>query len=182
MSQKAISVKNVSKHFQIDGPIKKAVISRFANLLHMSNRNTKIQPLKDVSFELKEGESLGIIGKNGAGKTTLLKTISDIYRKDSGHIEVNGKLLFLAGISSGLNDRLSVSDNIYLVGSILGVSNKSLNKIYDEIIDFSGLNDFVNCKVHQLSSGMRQRIAFSILIHSIDEINPDIILLKREHL
>jgi len=172
-----ITVQNLSKQFKIDGPVKQAFVSRFSNILGGVRRNKKIQPLQSISFTVKKGECLGVIGKNGAGKTTLLKTVAGIYKKDSGSVEINGKMLFLASISNGMNSRLTVKDNVYLIGAILGLSKKQIDEIYGTIIEFSGLEEFVNSKIYQLSSGMKQRIAFSTLIHCVEVLNPDVLLL-----
>lgn len=173
----AIRVQNLSKEFKINGPVKRVLIDRFANILSGVGKAKRIQPLKDVSFELKAGECLGVIGRNGAGKTTLLKTIVGIYHKDAGNIEIDGKILFLAGMANGMSAKLSVRDNIFLMGAVLGLTTKQIKSIYDDVIEFSGLEDFIYCKVYQLSSGMKQRLAFSSVIHSVGLLDPDILLL-----
>ena len=175
--KKAIVVKNLSKHFKIDSPVKRALLLRFANVLSGVKTKKKIQPLKHVSFDVNKGETLGIIGKNGAGKTTLLKLIAGIYKKDKGRVRINGKLLFMASLANGMKSNLSVRDNVFLVGAIYGLSPKQIKKIFNKIIKFAGLEQFTDCKVYQLSSGMKSRLSFSAGIHCIEEINPDIMLL-----
>ncbi|MBU0577406.1 ATP-binding cassette domain-containing protein [Patescibacteria group bacterium] len=173
----AISVTNLSKQFKINSPAKRALISRFSNIISGVGKRKKIQPLKHISFDVGKGESLGIIGKNGAGKTTLLKLIAGIYKKDSGEVKIDGKLLFLASLANGMKPNLSVRDNVFLVGSIFGLSNKKIKRIFNKIIEFASLENFTDCKVYQLSTGMKSRLSFSTAIHCVEEMNPNIMLL-----
>ena len=165
-----IILKNVSKEFVIDSLMKKGFL---AKLLYLFKKKEKKNVLKNISLNVKEGEILGIIGKNGSGKSTLLRIIAGIYKADSGEVEVNGKIISLINLGAGLQERLSMRDNIYLVGSLCGLSYDEIRKSFNEIVNFSELNEFVNEKIYKFSNGMLQRLAFSIAIYC----NPDILLL-----
>lgn len=128
---------------------------------------------KDVSFELQSGDMLGIIGINGAGKSTLLKAISKIMVPTEGTIEVNGNIAALLELSSGFDPDLTVKENTFLRGAMLGYTRQFMNEKYDEIIAFAELKDFQDRPFKQLSSGMKSRLAFSIACL----VNPDILIL-----
>jgi ABC-2 type transport system ATP-binding protein len=117
---------------------------------------------RHITFSLEEGDMLGIIGTNGAGKSTLLKTISGIMEPTEGTIKANGTIAALLELTSGFDADLTVQENVYLRGSMLGYTRKFLNETYDEIIRFAELEDFQNTPFRQLSSGMKSRLAFSI--------------------
>ena len=131
---------------------------------------------KNVSFNLKNGEILGIIGKNGSGKSTLLRAISGIYSIDRGKISVNGTLVYLTGFGYGLRGKLTMRENIFLSGSIMGLSRKDINEIFDDIVRFSELEDYVDTKLFKFSNGMRARLANSIGLHCVLHNSPDILL------
>lgn len=128
---------------------------------------------KDISFELEKGDMLGIIGGNGAGKSTLLKTISGIMVPTEGRIEVKGSVAALLELSSGFDMDLTVRENTYLRGAMLGYTKKFMNSKYRQIIEFAELEDFQDHAFKQLSSGMQSRLAFSIACL----VNPDILIL-----
>jgi ABC-type polysaccharide/polyol phosphate transport system ATPase subunit len=136
-----------------------------------------IWPLRDVSLNISRGDRLGVIGRNGAGKSTLLKVISGMYTPDGGTIERTGTLIYLSNLSNGLKPRLSVKDNVFLVGSLLGLSQRSIGRLFDTIIEFAGLDRFVYSKLYQLSQGLRTRLAFSNTIHCVESLNPEVLLL-----
>jgi len=129
--------------------------------------------LNKVNLEVNEGEILGIIGPNGSGKSTLLRTISGIYRPDEGSIKSKGQITLMAGLGIGFNVNLSGRENVYLYGSILGNSNEIMNGLMESIIDFSGLNGFIDQPLRTYSSGMRARLGFSIA----SAVKPDILLI-----
>jgi len=176
MKEKRIIVENLSKKFRIGA---KKNRNALAQLVSFFSKNTEkdFWALKNISFSVKNGENIGIIGKNGSGKTTLLRTIAGIYEPDKAGIKVKGNLVYLSNLSNGLKPKLTVRDNIFLLGSITGLGQKDIKKKFNEIVDFAGLENFVYSKIHQLSSGMIQRLAFSISIYSLKHSNPDIILL-----
>lgn len=128
---------------------------------------------KDLTFTLERGDMLGIIGSNGAGKSTLLKAVSGIMVPTSGTMEVNGSIAALLELSSGFDQDLTVRENTYLRGAMLGYTRKFMDEKYDQIIAFAELEDFQDYRFKQLSSGMKSRLAFSIACL----VNPDILIL-----
>lgn len=127
----------------------------------------------DVTFELEKGDMLGIVGTNGAGKSTLLKAISGIMVPTRGKIQTNGTVAALLELTSGFDGDLTVRENTYLRGALLGYTRAFMDQMYDEIISFAELQDFQERPFKQLSSGMKSRLAFSIAIL----VNPDILIL-----
>ncbi|MCB9358785.1 ABC transporter ATP-binding protein [Candidatus Woesearchaeota archaeon] len=150
-----------------------SVLSRIISFLSFKTSVKILNVLSDVSFDVNKGEILGLIGKNGSGKSTLLRIISGIYDSDEGSVESTGKIVSLIGLGQGLKDRLTMRENIYLVCSLFGLSRKTVKKRFNSIVKFAELKDFVDTKLFQFSSGMVQRLAFSIAIHS----DPEILLL-----
>lgn len=128
---------------------------------------------KDVTFSLEEGDMLGIIGTNGAGKSTLLKAISGIMEPTHGYVERRGTIAALLELGSGFDGDLTVRENTYLRGAMLGYTRKYMNEMYEQIIEFSELREFENRPFKQLSSGMKSRLAFSIA----SLVRPDILIL-----
>ena len=128
---------------------------------------------KDITFSLEQGDMLGIIGTNGAGKSTLLKTISGIMEPTKGFVKRNGSVAALLELSSGFDGDLTVKENAYLRGAMLGYTRKFMDETYDQIIDFAELRDFQDRPFKQLSSGMKSRLAFSIA----SLVKPDILIL-----
>ena len=129
-----------------------------------------IWALKDVSFEVKQGEVLGIIGGNGAGKSTLLKILSRITTPTTGRIEIKGKVSSLLEVGTGFHQELTGRENVYLNGTILGMSKKEVDQKFDQIVDFSGVSKFIDTPVKRYSSGMSVRLAFSVAAHLDPEI------------
>ena len=128
---------------------------------------------KDITFSLEQGDMLGIIGTNGAGKSTLLKAISAIMEPTKGTVKRNGSVAALLELSSGFDGDLTVKENAYLRGAMLGYTRKFMDETYDQIIDFAELRDFQDRPFKQLSSGMKSRLAFSIA----SLVKPDILIL-----
>jgi lipopolysaccharide transport system ATP-binding protein len=126
--------------------------------------------LKDVSFEVKQGEVLGIIGRNGAGKSTLLKTVSRITEPTHGRIEINGRVSSLLEVGTGFHGELTGRENTYLNGAILGMKRAEINRKFDEIVAFAGVEDFIDTPVKHYSSGMYLRLAFAVAAHLEPEI------------
>ena len=136
-------------------------------------RKNEFWALQDINFELKRGETLGLIGQNGCGKTTLLRLINGIFPPDKGRIEINGRIGALIAVGAGFHPYMTGRENIYLNGIILGMSKKEIDKKFDEIIDFAEIGDFIDSPVSTYSSGMTVRLGFAIAIHC----EPDILLL-----
>lgn len=128
--------------------------------------------LKDVSFKIKKGESVGIIGVNGSGKSTILKMIAGVLYPTKGIVEVSGRIGPLIELGAGFHPELSGRDNIYLNGVILGLSKEEIEQKFDEIVDFAELRDFIDTPVKHYSSGMYMRLGFSVAV----AISPDILL------
>jgi lipopolysaccharide transport system ATP-binding protein len=129
--------------------------------------------LRDVSFRIFQGQTLGIIGENGAGKSTLLKILSRITQPTTGTVKVYGRLASLLEVGTGFHPEFSGRDNIYLNGTMLGLSRKEVRNRFDQIVDFSGLEQFIDVPVKNYSSGMYVRLAFSVAAH----LNPEIVIL-----
>ncbi len=175
MSDIAISVKNVSKEYLYTESTEQSggMLSGISNSLssHSIIRNTKA--LNNVSFTIYKGEIVGIVGKNGAGKSTLLNVLSQITPPTSGVIEFNGTVTSILGIGAGFHPELSGRENVFLNGAILGFQKKIIEEGLDDIIEFSGLRDFIDTPVKFYSSGMYLRLAFSIFA----KLTSDILLL-----
>lgn len=166
----AIEVKHVKKSFKLPTDkswgLKMAIISRFKGV----KGYTKQEVLKDVNFNVKSGEFLGIVGRNGSGKSTLLKILSHIYIPDSGEVKVNGKLVPFIELGVGFNPELTGKENVYLNGAMLGFSNREMDEMYDDIVSFAELEPFMYQKLKNYSSGMQVRLAFSIAIRARGDI------------
>ena len=126
--------------------------------------------LKEVSFEIKRGEVLGVIGANGAGKSTLLKILSRITNPTSGTAEIHGRVASLLEVGTGFHPELTGRENIYLNGAILGMKKAEINAKFDEIVDFSGIETFIDTPVKRYSTGMFVRLAFGVAAHLQPEI------------
>jgi lipopolysaccharide transport system ATP-binding protein len=136
-------------------------------------RKDEFWALRDINFEVKRGECLGLIGHNGAGKSTLLKLLNGLIRPDAGRIEINGSVGALIELGAGFSPFLSGKENVYINGSILGLSKSEIDKKYDEIVEFAELKDFMNMPIQNYSSGMKVRLGFAIAA----QVNPDILLI-----
>jgi ABC-2 type transport system ATP-binding protein len=166
----AIQVNNVSKIFKV--PVKghkNTLQERFLNPFQKTELR-EFNALKNLSFEVKKGEFFSVIGPNGAGKSTLLKIVSGIYIPDEGEVEVNGDLVPFLELGVGFNPDLSARENVYLNGTILGLTKKQLDKYIDNIFDFAELKDFADMSIKNFSSGMAVRLAFSIAIRVKSDI------------
>lgn len=176
-TQKKVSVQNVSKRFSIGYQKNDNALARLLSAILGKEQKKQITVLDSITFEVFAQENIGLIGNNGSGKSTLLRTIAGIYTPDQGKIENNGEIIYINGFGLGLKQRLSMRNNIYLIASIMGLSQKEIAKRFQEIVDFSELAEFVDTKVYQFSSGMLSRLCFSTTIHCLEHRNPDIILL-----
>lgn len=169
----AIEANNVSIRY-ITGDFKDIGIKEY--VMRRLTGNYRVQEFwadRNITFSLEQGDMLGIIGSNGAGKSTLLKAISKIMVPTEGYVRVNGKIAALLELGSGFDPDLTVKENAYLRGALLGYTREFMNKKYDDIIAFAELQDFQERPFKQLSSGMKSRLAFSIACL----VNPDILIL-----
>ena len=158
---------NLSKE-KVDN-IKEYVIKFFKKQLHYN----EFWALKDISFKVNEGDRVGILGLNGAGKSTLLKVISGVFKPTEGKITVNGKIVPLLELGAGFDAQYTGGENIFLYGTVLGYSREFLKEKYNEIVEFSGLGDFIDVPIKNYSSGMRARLGFSIATI----VDPEILIL-----
>ncbi len=170
MSHMAVVVDDVSKKFRLYHERNQTLKS--AVMRGRTSRHDEFWALKNVSFDVEAGQTYGIIGSNGSGKSTLLKCLAKIYWPTSGSIHYNGKMASLLEVGSGFHLELSGRENIYLNGSILGMSRKEIDSKIDSIIDFSGVERFIDQPVKNYSSGMYVRLGFSVAIH----VEPDILV------
>ncbi|MDA9114313.1 ABC transporter ATP-binding protein [Pontimonas sp.] len=170
MNDWAVRVDDVSKRFRLYHERNQTLKS--AILRGKTSRHEDFWALENVSFEVQAGTTHGLIGPNGSGKSTLLKCLAKIYWPTKGHIEYRGRMASLLEVGSGFHLELSGRENIYLNGSILGMSKKEIHSKFDEIVDFSGVERFLDQPVKNYSSGMYVRLGFSIAIH----VDPDILV------
>ena len=164
----AISVKNVTKEFTVYEDKAYFLKERLANLKR--NKKTKHVVLKDISCDIKKGESVALIGVNGSGKSTLLKLMNKIIYPEKGTITMNGKVSSMIELGAGFNTDFTGRENIYFNASMYGLGKKDVDPIIDKIIDFSELGDFIDVPVRTYSSGMYMRLAFSIAVNVQAEI------------
>lgn len=166
----AIEIRNVAKKFRLyrerNQTIKSAIMRRKVS------DHDEFWALSDIDFDIPEGSSFGLIGSNGSGKSTLLKCLAKIYWPDKGSISYSGKMAAMLEVGSGFHHELSGRENIYLNGSILGMSKKEIDSKFDEIVDFSGVEQFIDQPVKNYSSGMYVRLGFSVAI----SVEPDILV------
>ena len=163
-----ISIRYITGDFKDIG-LKEYVMRRLKRNYHV----TEFWADRDITFSLEKGDMLGIIGSNGAGKSTLLKAVSGIMIPTKGHMEINGTIAALLELGSGFDGDLTVRENTYLRGAMLGYTRKFMDEMYDSIIEFAELQDFQDRPFKQLSSGMQSRLAFSIACL----VNPDILIM-----
>jgi len=171
-----IRVGNLSKEFDVNFRKSEGALSRLLHIFRSRN-NKKLKVLDDVSFDVNKEDIIGIIGRNGSGKSTLLRIMAGIFRPTKGNVSVYGDAIYLSGYGIGLQQKLTMKENIYLLGSIMGLSQKNIKSLFDQIVDFSGLKDFVNMRVCFFSSGMVSRLSFSVSANCINLKRPNILLL-----
>jgi lipopolysaccharide transport system ATP-binding protein len=160
----AIKAENLSKVY------KKQVEQRSTSLFSFRKKQEDFYALKDINFEITKGETVGIIGGNGAGKSTLLKILSGITYPSSGKVTIDGRVTSLLEVGTGFHPELTGRENVYLNGSLLGMNKLEINTKFDEIVDFSGIESFIDTPVKKYSSGMYVRLAFAIAAHLQTEI------------
>ncbi len=157
MKEPAILIENLSKEYTLG---------------RHGRKGKKFQALKNISLEVEQGKVMGLIGPNGAGKSTLLKILARITQPTTGRIVMRGRLASLLEVGTGFHPELTGRENIFLNGAILGMSKQEIHQVFDEIVDFSGVSQFLDTPVKRYSSGMYVRLAFSVAAH----LNSDILL------
>jgi ABC-2 type transport system ATP-binding protein len=162
-----VSVENVSREFR---KYYQKTFKEFLTDRHAKNFNKVFWALKDVSFEVKDGSTLGLLGRNGSGKSTLLKIISGVLTPSNGQVTRPVATAALLELGAGFQPDMTGRENIYLNSSILGRSKKNTNRVLDDIIDFSGITEFIDTPVKFYSSGMYARLGFAIAIHTDPEL------------
>ena len=179
MSDVAIEMDHVFKKFkkgEIHGSLREFIPALARRILKKNIQNTlnesEFWAVNDASFQINKGESFGVIGPNGAGKSTMLKLLSRVMKPTKGDMIVNGTLSALIDVGAGFHPDLTGRENIYLNGTILGMKRRELDKKFDEIVEFSGLDEFIDTPIKRYSSGMYARLGFSVAAH----VDPEILL------
>lgn len=165
-----LSVEHVAKSFKLPTEQASGLKQAFLNWTKGIKGYTEQKVLKDISFEVHQGDFFGIVGRNGSGKSTLLKIISGIYVPEKGKVTVNGKLVPFIELGVGFNPELTGRENVYLNGALLGFSHDEIDAMYDDIVEFAELEDFMDQKLKNYSSGMQVRLAFSVAIKAQGDI------------
>lgn len=180
MSDIAIKVENLSKLYRIgakdSGLLSERISDSIKSLFSKNGKSqdpTEFWALRDVNFEVKKGEAVGIIGKNGAGKSTLLKILSRITEPTTGKITINGRVASLLEVGTGFHPELTGRENIFMNGAILGMKQSEIKRKFDEIVAFSGIEKFIDTPVKHYSSGMYVRLAFAVAAH----LDPEILII-----
>lgn len=172
----AIKVEHVGKTFEPQSSartIKEGFVGlgrKLTGKKKLAHHKGEYTALKDISFEVKKGEFFGIVGRNGSGKSTLLKILAGVYTPTKGGVQVNGKLTPFIELGVGFNPELSGRDNVFLNGALLGFTRQQMEEMYDDIVDFAELHDFMDTKLKNYSSGMQVRLAFSVAIRAKSDI------------
>lgn len=168
--QIAVKVDHVSKYFKLPteatNSLRTALVNRFKGIKGYKEQHV----LNDISFEVEKGDFFGILGRNGSGKSTLLKIISEIYVPEKGSVTIDGKLVSFIELGVGFNPELTGRENVYMNGAMLGFSTAEIDAMYDDIVDFAELHEFMNQKLKNYSSGMQVRLAFSVAIKAQGDI------------
>ena len=173
MSEYSVRVKNVSKKFRLYHEKRTTVYESLVGSFNRKPYHETLQVLDNISFEVKKGESFGIVGRNGSGKTTLLRILSHIYQADSGSVETDGIVVPVLALGLGFHPELTATTNIYQSSILLGISKKQITENIDEIIKFAELEKFADVKLKNFSSGMQMRLAFATAV----QVDPSILLL-----
>jgi lipopolysaccharide transport system ATP-binding protein len=170
MPKDAIVIQNVSKTFRIPHERKTTLFEHLSGIFDGKKGYEEFEALKNVKFTVKKGEAIGIIGENGSGKSTLLKIIANILRPSRGTVKINGKITSFLELGVGFEPNLTAKENIFLYGTVMGLSDHEIEEKLEEILEFSGLKRFEDSKLKNLSSGMQVRLAFATAIQTKPEI------------
>ena len=174
MSTPALSVSHVSKEFTLYHNRAMALKTRFLGLFHADKRQRRerFQALTDISFDVGQGQSLGLLGHNGSGKSTLLQIIVNILTPTSGHVVARGRVAPLIQLGVGFNPELTGYENVFLNASLYGFRNREVRRRLDAIVEFAELSQFIDSPLKHYSSGMQMRLGFAVAVH----LEPDIVL------
>lgn len=162
--QIVLSAKNISKTFFITEDSHNTVKHRLFNLFTPA-RQKRVEAIKTMDFEVRRGECVGLIGRNGCGKSTLIRVLAGVYPVDTGTVDINGTTLIM-NLGVGMSMELTARENIYVSASVLGLKIKETDAIFDTIVDFAEIRDFIDTKVKFFSSGMMARLGFSIAVNA----------------
>lgn len=173
MAKPVLKLSKVGMKFNLSSEKVDSLKEYFIKFMKKDLHYDEFWALKDVSFELQKGDRLGILGLNGAGKSTLLKVIAGVYNPTEGTVERHGLIAPLIELGAGFDPQYTGAENIYLYGAVLGFSKKFIAEKYDEIVEFSGLEKFINVPLKNYSSGMKSRLGFAIAT----VVEPDILIL-----
>jgi ABC-2 type transport system ATP-binding protein len=165
-----VQIEDLSKHFVIRK--EKSLKERVVNFGRSRKHREDFWALQDINLEIESGTTVGLIGPNGSGKSTLLKMVGGILQPDTGSVKIRGRLAALLELGAGFHPDLTGRENVYLNASILGLSRSQIDKYFDAIVDFSGIEAFIDTQVKFYSSGMYVRLAFAVAVH----VDPDILL------
>lgn len=169
----AMKVEHVSMKFNLSSEKVDSIKEYVIKMIKKELMYQEFWALRDISFEVKKGDRVGIMGLNGAGKSTLLKVVSGVLKATEGNVETHGKIAPLLELGAGFDNQYTGAENIFLYGAMLGYSKEFLEEKYDEIVEFSELGSFINVPVKNYSSGMRARLGFSVATI----VEPDILIL-----
>ncbi|HXH84699.1 MAG TPA: ABC transporter ATP-binding protein [Candidatus Tectomicrobia bacterium] len=164
-----VEVRDVAKTFHIP-TVRRHTLREHALDLFRPRPTERLPVLRSVSFDVAAGETVAIMGRNGCGKTTLLKIVAGIYRPDHGSVTVRAPVTPILELGLGWNPELDAIDNIFLIGSVMGLSLREIRAAVDAILDFAGLERFANQKLQHYSSGMAARLAYAIAFHAVREV------------
>ena len=173
MSENSINVKNVSKKFRLYHEKRTTLFESIVGSVNRKSHYETLQVLDDISFNVKKGESFGIVGRNGSGKTTLLRILSNIYQPDIGSVETNGAVVPVLALGLGFHPDLTAITNIYQSSILLGIPKDEMAKKIDAVIKFAELEKFADTKIKNFSSGMQMKLAFATAV----QVDPAVLLL-----
>jgi ABC-type polysaccharide/polyol phosphate transport system ATPase subunit len=164
-----VELTSVRKSFLIPSVHRDSVREHFFGLFR-PRRFERLEVLRDVSFQVRRGETFGIMGRNGEGKSTLLKILSGIYEPDAGRVDIRAPITPILELGTGWSPELDAVDNVLLIGTIMGLSLREARRVIDPILAFAGLERFANVEVKHFSSGMAERLSYSVAFHAVREV------------
>src|SRR5947209_14605973 len=173
MTAPIISVENVTQRFRVIHERPDTIRELFSKFFRHSTNVHQFEAVKDVSFEVQEGEMVGLVGRNGSGKSTLLKIVAGIYKPTQGRVRTNGTIAPLIELGAGFHGELTGRENVMMNGLLRGYSKREMKEREASIIDFAEIGDFIDAPVKQYSSGMYMRLAFAVAT----EVDPDILVI-----